>query len=401
MNHLIIKLILGILAGIFIGVFAPIELSTIVLTISDLLGQFIGFMIPLIIIFFITHGIASLKGNASRILGGTIGLAYFSTLCAGLLAYALAHLLLPMFVSGSIDTLNQGTELTSLLSIEIAPITNVMTALVIALTFGIGMTVIKSVYMENVFEEGKKIVELVLKKVLIPLLPVYIAGVFVEVSVQGTLFSTLKTFGLVLVLAISIHWLWLLILFVSTGVITSRNPLKALRTMLPAYFTAIATMSSAATIPVTLRQVRENNVSKAVANFTVPLFATLHLSGSTITIVTCAIAVMLLNHQGELIHLSTMLPFICMLGLIMIAAPGVPGGAVMSALGVLASMLGFDNTAIGLMIALYLAQDSFGTATNVTGDGALAILVDQYAQVPDEAEESEEKKSELAANSIN
>ena len=168
--------------------------------------------------------------------------------------------------------------------------------------------------------------------------------------------------------------------------------------MLPAYFTAIATMSSAATIPVTLRQVRENKVSKSVANFTVPLFATLHLSGSTITIVTCSIAVMLLNNQVELIHLGTMLPFICMLGFIMIAAPGVPGGAVMSALGLLASMLGFDNAAIGLMIALYLAQDSFGTATNVTGDGALALLVDHYAQATNDYEENESKLSSKTAS---
>jgi Na+/H+-dicarboxylate symporter len=397
MNSLIIKLILGIVTGVFIGLFAPMGVSLVVLTISNLLGQFIGFMIPLIIIFFITHGIASLKGNAGRILGGTIGLAYGSTLCAGFLAYLIAHLLLPLFVNGTIEGIREGAELTPLLSIEVAPITNVMTALVFALTFGIGMTVIKSVYMDNLFEEGKKVVELILKKVLIPLLPVYIAGVFVEVTLQGTLFSTLKTFGLVLALAICIHWLWLFILYAATGVITSRNPMKALRTMLPAYVTAIATMSSAATIPVTLKQVQENGVSKPVASFTVPLFATLHLSGSTITIVTCAIAVMILNHQLELIQLGTMLPFICMLGLIMIAAPGVPGGAVMSALGILASMLGFDNTAIGLMIALYLAQDSFGTATNVTGDGALALLVDRFAKVP---VMYDEKKPELTPETL-
>ncbi|MGL6296313.1 MAG: cation:dicarboxylate symporter family transporter, partial [Plesiomonas sp.] len=213
-------------------------------------------------------------------------------------------------------------------------------------------------------------------KVIIPLLPLYIAGVFAEMTLDGTVFSTLKTFGIVLVLAISMHWLWLTVLYVAAGLVSGRSPLFLLRTMLPAYFTAVGTMSSAATIPVTLRQSKAMGVSEGVANFTVPLCATIHLSGSTITLVTCATAVMYLAQHMAIPSLLTMLPFILMLGVTMIAAPGAPGGAVMSALGLLGSMLGFTEAQLALMIALYLAQDSFGTACNVTGDGAISLLVD-------------------------
>ena len=211
-----------------------------------------------------------------------------------------------------------------------------------------------------------------------PVLPFYIASIFAELTADGTVFDTLKAFGLVLVMAVIVHWLWLIILYLAAGGMTGKNPFTALKNMLPAYFTGLGTMSSAATIPVTVRQTKENKVSEGIADSAVPLCATIHLSGSTITLTMCSVAVMVLSNHLSMPTFGMMLPFILMLGIIMIAAPGVPGGAVMAALGLLGTMLGFDETALGLMIGLYMAQDSFGTAANVTGDGAIALMVDKF-----------------------
>ncbi|HEY7907005.1 MAG TPA: cation:dicarboxylase symporter family transporter, partial [Wenzhouxiangella sp.] len=208
-----------------------------------------------------------------------------------------------------------------------------------------------------------------------PFLPLYIAGVFAELAAAGTVFATLKTFGVILALSVSLHWVWLLVLYSLVGLRIKRSPLPLIRQMLPAYFTALGTMSSAATIPVTLKSAQANGVDPKIAGFTIPLCATTHLSGSTITIVACAVAVMVLQEGLALPGLMGMLPFILTLGVVMLAAPGVPGGAVMSAVGLLGSMLGFGETAVALMIALYMAQDSFGTACNVTGDGAIALWI--------------------------
>lgn len=228
-----------------------------------------------------------------------------------------------------------------------------------------------------VFDEGKNIIDLVIAKIIIPFLPIYIATIFAELAGEGTVFGTLKVFGVVLVLAIVTHWIWLIVQYVAAGVVSGKNPFMLLKNMMPAYFTAIGTMSSAATIPVTLRSVKQNKVKDEIADFGVPLCATIYLSGSVITIVTCTVAVMLLTPELPQPTLMMMLPVIFMLGLIMVAAPGVPGGAIMAALGILTTMLGFGEATIGLMIALYMAQDSFGTAANVTGDGAINVIVDK------------------------
>lgn len=249
----------------------------------------------------------------------------------------------------------------------------VMTALASAFIFGIAMSQCGLSNLKQVTDEARDVIDMLLAKVIIPVLPFYIAGVFAEMAVAGTVFDTLSTFGIVLLAAIVMHWLWLSVLFLASGVLLGKNPIELIKNMLPAYFTAIGTMSSAATIPVSLRASKANNVNDEVANFTVPLCATIHLSGSTITIVTCAMAVMLLSPEMVVPSITEILPFIFMLGIVMIAAPGAPGGAVMSALGLLTSMLGFDEGAVALMIALYLAQDSFGTACNVTGDGVIAL----------------------------
>lgn len=377
---LVLKLIAGILAGLLLGLYAPEWVARLLFTAKTVIGQLISFTIPLIILFFITSGIASLPKNSGRLLGNTVALAYGSTLVAGTLAFLVASQLIPMLTSEATLASQEGTKLASYITMEIPPLFGVMSALAAAFVFGIGISATGARELRSVADQGRDIIDLLLARVIIPLLPFYIAGVFVEMTVEGTVFTTLKTFGVVLVMAIVMHWLWLSVLFVGTGLALGRSPATLIKNMLPAYFTAIGTMSSAATIPVALKASKNNGVSDAIANFTVPLCATIHLSGSTITLVTCATAVMFLSEHLAIPSLLEMFPFIMMLGVVMIAAPGAPGGAVMSALGLLTSMLGFGDASIALMIALYLAQDSFGTACNVTGDGVIALWADRFAR---------------------
>ncbi|HLT56112.1 MAG TPA: dicarboxylate/amino acid:cation symporter [Bacillota bacterium] len=374
---LIGKLVIGIISGIIIGLIAPHILVRVIVTFKEIFGQFLGFTIPLIIIFFIASGIASFGKQSGKMLGLTGGLAYVSSVIAGTLAFIVAIFIIPNLVGNGGGSAEEAAGFEPLFELTIEPITGVMTALVLSFVFGIGVTRIKSPTLRSFFDEGKAIIEKLIWKIIIPILPFYIASIFAELAADGSVFKTLQTFGLVLVMAIVMHWVWLIILYVIAGSFTGRNPFTALKTMLPAYFTGLGTMSSAATIPVTVRSAKNNKVSDGIADSAVPLCATIHLSGSTITLVTCSVAVMMLQNNLSLPTFGTMMPFIFMLGIIMIAAPGVPGGAVMAALGLLGSMLGFDETALGLMIALYMAQDSFGTATNVTGDGAIALIVDK------------------------
>ncbi|KDC51485.1 dicarboxylate/amino acid:cation symporter [Pseudoalteromonas sp. S3431] len=376
---LILKLIAGIVAGILVGLYVPITGVELLFTVKELIGQIISFTIPLIILFFIASGIAGLPKGSGHLLGKTVGFAYSSTIIAGTLAFLLVSAVIP-FLSGSITfEAEVATEIGSFIDLEIPPLMGVMTALVTAFVFGIGMSQLELGTLKKVSDQGRDVIDGLLSKVIIPALPFYIAGVFAEMTVAGTVVDTLQTFGVVLIAALVMHWLWLSVLYIATGILLKRNPIELVKNMLPAYFTALGTMSSAATIPVSLQSSKANNVKEDVANFTVPLCATIHLSGSTITIVTCAMAVMFLSPNMEVPSLMGILPFIMMLGVVMIAAPGAPGGAVMSALGLLTSMLGFNEGAVALMIALYLAQDSFGTACNVTGDGIIALWVDRFS----------------------
>uniref|UniRef100_UPI0040475DB1 dicarboxylate/amino acid:cation symporter n=1 Tax=Rheinheimera sp. TaxID=1869214 RepID=UPI0040475DB1 len=375
---LIIKLIAGIVLGMLCGLYAPHSLTQLLLTFKALFGQLLFFIIPLLILFFITSGIAALPRNSGKLLGRTLGIAYLSTIVAGVLAFVIASIVVPMLTTASAATAAaNGVNLTPFVEMNIPPVFNVMTALALAFVFGLGIATTQAQQLKQLSDQGRDVIQLALSKVIIPLLPVYIAGVFAQMAAAGTVFGTLKTFGIVLILAVALHWMWIITLYVIAGVKAGRSPLVLIKNMLPAYFTALGTMSSAATIPVSLQATKSNGVKPQVADFTVPLCATIHLSGSTITIVSCAVAVMAMQNGLEIPSLLTMLPFILMLGVVMLAAPGVPGGAVMSAVGLLGSMLGFGEAAIALMIALYMAQDSFGTACNVTGDGAIAVLVDK------------------------
>ncbi|MGM0836301.1 MAG: dicarboxylate/amino acid:cation symporter [Bacillota bacterium] len=373
------RIILAILLGIIVGNFAPQWFIKIFVTFNEIFGNFLGFAIPLIIIAFIAPGIGELGKGAGKLLGITTGLAYLSTVAAGLLAFFAASFLFPMLLKNA--NLSKAFEnpeeslLVPFFKLEIPAPLEVMTSLVIAFTLGLGMAAIKGNALKTVMVEFRQIIELVISKIIIPLLPFHILGIFANMTYGGQVQTIISVFAKVFILIILLHIVMLLFQYTLSGTISKKNPLKMLKTMMPAYFTALGTQSSASTIPVTLERAKKMGVKEKTADFTVPLLATIHLSGSTITIVSCAMAVMFIN--GMDYSLATILQFILMLGVTMIAAPGVPGGAVMAALGLLQTMLGFDQTLVSLMIALYLAQDSFGTACNVTGDGAIANAVDR------------------------
>jgi Na+/H+-dicarboxylate symporter len=372
------RIILGITLGIVIGSIAPQWIVKILATFNGLFGNFLGFAIPLIIIGFIAPGIGSMGKGAGKLLGLTTGVAYGSTIVAGLFAFVVAKNLYPTLLN------NQGSQsfenpeealLKPFFSVDMPPIMGVMTALLIAFTLGLGIAAIKGDSLQKGMNEFRNIVELVIEKIIIPLLPIHIMGIFANMTQGGQITAIMSVFAKVFVMIIILHCIYLVVQYTIAGSIRKQNPFGMLKKMAPAYFTALGTQSSASTIPVTLEHTKKNGVRERIADFAVPLLATIHLSGSTITIVSCAMAVMLL--QGDALLFSQIFPFILMLGVTMIAAPGVPGGAVMAALGLLESMLGFSGTMTSLMIALYLAQDSFGTACNVTGDGAITAIVDK------------------------
>lgn len=378
---LLARIALAIALGVLVGSFAPEAVVRVMATFNGLFGNFLGFVVPLIIIAFIAPGIAQLGTGSGKLLGLATFFAYTSTIIAGFMALIVAKNVLPRFISSSSGESFENPEeflATSFFKVDMPPAVGIMTALLLAFIFGIGMAATKSDILKKGFDEFNVIIEKVIANVIIPLLPVHIFGIFMNMTFGGQVAKILSVFAIVFVLIIILHFVMLVMQYSVAGALNSKNPLKLMKIMSPAYFTALGTQSSAATIPVTLAQSRKTGASSKVTDFTIPLFATIHLSGSTITLVTCAIGVMLLN--GQAIEFNALVPFIFMLGITMIAAPGVPGGAVMAAIGLLSSMLGFNETMVALMIALYLAQDSFGTATNVTGDGALALIVNRFSR---------------------
>lgn len=373
-SRIAICLVLGILAGLGCKVISLEFPIKIMVTISGLFGNFLSFIIPLIIIAFIVPGIASLGKKSGKGLLITTILAYLSTITAGTLTYVVGILTLPNFLKGNINLSESAQGVSSYFTIEMPPIMNVMSALILAFIFGIGLSRIKDSKLLAVFEEFSEVVLKVIKGILIPFVPIYIGCIFANLSFNGQIIDTLKSFGLVYVVLFSMQAIYILIQYIIAGSIKNESPFKLLKNMIPAYLTAVGTQSSAATIPVTLKSVESNNVSDEVKDFVVPLCATIHLAGDTITLVITSMAVMYMNGQEP--TLSKIIPFIFMLGVTMIAAPGIPGGGVMAALGLLETMFGFGTVEKPIMIALHAAQDSFGTATNITGDGAIAIIVD-------------------------
>lgn len=356
------KIIIAIIAGTGIGLISPGWMVRIFLTFNGIFSQFLGFAIPLIILGLVTTAIADIGKGAGRMLLLTVVIAYGSTVLAGMLSYITGAAVFPSMIdhSTSLDTVNQADELTAYFSVSIPPLMNVMTALVLAFLLGLGLASLKTDTLKNAAHDFEEIIVKTIRTAIIPLLPIYIFGIFLNMTYVGQVFAILTVFIKIIGIIFLIHIGILLLQFCIAGGLARKNPFRLLWTMLPAYFTALGTQSSAATIPVTLEQTRKNGVSEDIAGFTIPLCATIHMSGSTLKIVACALALMIM--KGMPYDFGMFMGFICMLAITMVAAPGVPGGAIMAALGVLQSMLGFDQEAQALMIALYIAMDSFGTA---------------------------------------
>lgn len=378
------KLLIAIVLGLVIGTICQkigdageliIQLGA---TYNSIFGNFLNFCIPLIIIGFVVPGIADLGTGAGKTLAATTGVAYLSTIIAGSLAFVVDMALFPSLVHADMFMANaqnaEETALSGLFTIEMPPIMGVMAALLISFILGLGLTLIKNDTLKLAIKDFSEIVTKLVGGVVIPLLPFHVYGIFAKLTYAGTIVELMTSFIKVFAVILCLHVIILVFQYTVAGTTAKKNPFSLIKNMIPAYTTAIGTQSSAATIPVTVECTKKNGVADSIAEFVCPLCATIHLSGSTITLTSCSIAVMMM--MGQPVTFAKMFPFILMLGITMVAAPGVPGGAVMAALGILQTMLGFDETMQGLMIALYIAQDSFGTACNVTGDGAIAVFMD-------------------------
>ena len=372
------RILIAIVLGVLLGRFLPSWLIRVFITFNGLFSEFLNFIVPLIIVGFVTPAIADIGAKAGRMLLITTVIAYVTTLISGFISYFTGAALFPSLISGnvSIDQISDSINLTPYFTISIPAMLNVMTALVLSFMLGLGIANLGLPTLKNVFADFKEIVLKTIYKVILPLLPIYIFGIFLNMTHSGQVMKVLSVFFVIIGIIFALHIFVLVFQYVVAGAIVGKNPFKALWNMMPAYFTALGTQSSAATIPVTLKQTISNGVNEGVAGFVIPLCATIHLSGSTLKIVACALALMIM--QGMPYDFPMFAGFIMMLGVTMVAAPGVPGGAIMAAVGVLQSMLGFGDSEQALMIALYIAMDSFGTACNVTGDGAIALIIDKF-----------------------
>lgn len=371
------RILIAIVLGVIFGNFFPALLVRIFVTFNGIFSEFLNFIIPLIIVGLVTPAIFEIGNRAGRMLVITAVMAYVATLISGFLAYFTGVTIFPRIIESNvaIETISQAQGVTPFFSVSIPPLMNVMTALVLSFTLGLGLAGLSSDALKKVALDFKEIIVRTIEVVILPLLPFYIFGIFLNMTHSGQVYSVLLVFIKIIGIIFLLHIFLLIFQYSVAGMVVKRNPFKLLYKMLPAYFTALGTQSSAATIPVTLEQTKKNGVSENIAGFVIPLCATIHLSGSTLKIVSCALALMIMQGMPYDFHLFA--GFIFMLGITMVAAPGVPGGAIMAALGILNSMLGFDDSAQALMIALYIAMDSFGTACNVTGDGAIALIMDK------------------------
>ena len=373
------KVLIAIALGIICSFFFPDALTRCFITFNSIFSNFLGLFIPIIILGLIAPGIFELGKGAGRLLLITAAIAYLSTILSGLFSYATCRLTYPSLLGGSVTSLGgidmDANDLKPYFTIEMPPLMSVTTSLVLAFVLGLSLIGIRGDNLRGVMLELRDMVFLVIRKVIIPILPIFIFGIFLEMGAEGNVGPVLGMFLKIILIIFVMHVTVLVLQFCIAGAIAGKNPFKALVTMLPAYVTALGTQSSAATIPVTRAQTIKNGVDPDVADFVVPLCATIHMSCSILKIVACAYAISL--SMGMDISFGTYAGFVLMLGITMIAAPGVPGGAIMAALGLLASMLGFDANMQGLMIALYIAMDSFGTAGNVTGDGAIALIINK------------------------
>ena len=403
------RVIVGIVLGILLGFIMPEFGVRIFVTFNSIFGEFLGFVVPLIIIGLVVPAIADLGKGAGKLLVFTALLAYGSTVFSGFFTYFSSLISLPWLLPHSDNLVslvsdNITGDLMPFFNIKFPPAIDVMSSLILSFLLGLGLSFIKGDTLKNAMSDFKDIIEKLIHSIIVPLLPIYIFGVFMTMSSAGQVFSILSIFIRVILIIFVLQIVLLLFQFGIAGLVSKKNPLKLLRNMLPAYFTALGTSSSAATIPVTLDQTIKNGVKEDVANFTIPLCATIHLSGSTMKIVAFSMALVMM--QGLPVDFAVFAGFIFMLGITMVAAPGVPGGAIVAALGLIQTMLGFDENMQALMVALYISIDSFGTACNVTGDGAISVIMDKIFDVREKRklksqQRLEEHTSEIQSHAAN
>lgn len=383
---LIPKLILAIIIGILFGSFMPEWFNRVVVTLSSIFSTFLSFIIPLMIVAYVTMGIANLRSGAGKLLMITVALAYVSTLIAGSASYLVSSSLFPSFMSeGALDQISATADVTlsSYFSLSIPPILNTLSAVTLAFVLGLclstmrGKTIGDTLY--NGMEDFSAIIDRVLHTVIIPLLPLYICGTFTNMTYSGKTFAILGILWKVFLVVIAMHLIYIVIQFTIAGMLSGKNPIMLIRNQISGYATAIGTQSSAATIPVNLECAKKDGTLDEIANFVVPLCANIHMAGSMITITACATAVCLMYQLP--ISMATVVPFIITLGIAMVASPGAPGGSIMTALPFLYMVFGpeagdVNGPICAIMVALYITQDSFGTACNVSGDNAIGVIVD-------------------------
>lgn len=373
-DNLIVKLLLGVIIGIIVGLYANEQVIGIINTIKFLIGQIIFFIVPLIILGFITPAITKMKSNASKMLGTMLGLSYSSSVGAALFSMLAGYILIPKLnIITNVEGLKEIPEL--IFKVEVPPVVSVMTALVLSIVLGLAVIWTNSKKTEELLDEFNEIMLSVVYKIVIPLLPIFIASTFATLSYEGSITKQFPVFLKVIVIVLLGHYIWLAVLYLLGGAISGKNPWSLLKHYGPAYLTAVGTMSSAATLPVALSCAKKSNVlHDDVADFAIPLGATTHLCGSVLTEVFFVMTVSKILY-GSLPSVGTMILFVFLLGIFAVGAPGVPGGTVMASLGIIISVVGFDETGTALMLTIFALQDSFGTACNVTGDGALALIL--------------------------
>ena len=380
-SSLLFWVVVAIILGFLCSRFFPDWLARVFVTFNGLFSNFLGFFVPVLIFALIAPAIAGLGKGAGKWLGFTAGIAYGSTVLSGLLAWGTGSVLYPKLLEGK-DLITNVADpdeggLAPYFSVEMPPPLAIMSALLLAFVVGLAMTAVKSDNLYNVLDELNHVVLKVVVTFVIPLLPLYIFGTFLGLGMNENFGDTMAAMGVVLLLSVIMTFVVIVLQYLVAGAVAGVNPFRALKNMLPAYFTALGTSSSAATIPVTYESTLKNKVDEDVAGFVVPLCATIHLSGSMMKIMLYALSIVYMASLD--ITNGQIIGFILLLGIMMIAAPGVPGGAIMAAVGLLQSNLGFDESMLSLMIASYIVVDSFGTAANVTGDGAIALIVNKFA----------------------
>lgn len=389
LSSLPVRLIIGVVIGIIIGLGSADlwiggtdvggTIMQVVLTLKNLLGSLINFCVPLIIIGFIAPSITRLRSNASRMLVLALTLAYTSSVCAALMSMGAGYAIIPgLSIQSAAEGLREAPEL--LFNLDIAPVMSVMSALVFSVLVGLAATWTRAKVITQVLEEFQRVVLAVVSRVVIPILPFFIAGTFCGLAYEGSITRQLPVFLIVILIVMVGHYLWLAVLYLLAGLYSGEKPWEVLRHYGPAYLTAVGTMSSAATLAVALEGARKSKVLRRdMVDFGIPLFANIHLCGSVLTEVFFVMTVSKVLY-GELPSLPTMILFCFLLGVFAVGAPGVPGGTVMASLGLIISVVGFDNDGTGLMMTIFALQDSFGTACNITGDGALTLMLTGYAK---------------------